>query len=107
MTALQRLLTEDAVLISDGGGNVAAVLNPIHSAERVARFFADLVTKFGYKPLTAVDVVRINGLPGYVTVENGVLQTTTLEFDGDRISGIFVVRNPDKLTHIHPRQQAE
>ena len=29
-----------------------------------------------------------------------VLQTTALEIQGDRIAGIYIVRNPDKLAHI-------
>jgi RNA polymerase sigma-70 factor (ECF subfamily) len=38
MQTLAGLLATDAVLISDGGGKVAAALNPIHGFERIARF---------------------------------------------------------------------
>jgi RNA polymerase sigma-70 factor (ECF subfamily) len=43
----------------------------------------------------------VNGLPGFVTIEEGdVLQTTALEIAGDRVVGVYVVRNPDKLRHV-------
>ena len=44
----------------------------------------------------------INGLPGFVTLEDdGELQTTTLDIEDGRITAIYVVRNPDKLRHLH------
>jgi len=44
----------------------------------------------------------INGLPGFITLEaDGELQTTALEIEDDKIAAIYVVRNPDKLKHLH------
>ena len=44
----------------------------------------------------------INGLPGFVTQEaDGELQTTALEIEDGKIVAIYVVRNPDKLKHLH------
>ena len=43
----------------------------------------------------------INGLPGFVTREfDGVLQTTALLIEDDRVKAIYVMRNPDKLRHL-------
>jgi RNA polymerase sigma-70 factor, ECF subfamily len=43
----------------------------------------------------------INGLPGFVTIEeDATLQTTALQIEDDKIIGIYVVRNPDKLRHL-------
>jgi len=43
----------------------------------------------------------INGLPGFITREaDGLLQTTALQIEGGRITGIYVVRNPDKLARL-------
>ena len=45
---------------------------------------------------------RVNGLPGFVTLEaDGELQTTALEIEDGKITAIYVVRNPDKLRHLH------
>jgi RNA polymerase sigma-70 factor, ECF subfamily len=101
VAALQHLLTNDVVLMTDGGGKRTAAINPIQGSDKVARFFAGLVHKFGYGRIESLQIVRINGLPGFITIEkDGVLQTTTLEIQGDQIAGIYIVRNPDKLAHI-------
>lgn len=43
----------------------------------------------------------VNGLPGFVTREaDGVLQTTALDIEDGRVTGVYVVRNPDKLQHL-------
>ena len=39
----------------------------------------------------------INGLPGFVTIEQDGAHTTALEIEDDKIVAIYVVRNPDKL----------
>ena len=55
--------------------------------------------------LHATKLVRagfINGLPGFVTLEaDGELQTTALDIEDGKIAAIYVVRNPDKLKHLH------
>ena len=44
----------------------------------------------------------INGLPGFVTREaDGELQTTALEIEDGMVAAIYVMRNPDKLRHLH------
>ncbi|MNW11650.1 RNA polymerase sigma factor SigJ [compost metagenome] len=51
------------------------------------------------------DLVRagfINGLPGFVTREaDGELQSTALEIEDGKVVAIYIVRNPDKLGHLH------
>jgi hypothetical protein len=43
-----------------------------------------------------------NGLPGFITLEaDGVFQTTALEIEGGKVAAIYVMRNPDKLRHLH------
>lgn len=44
----------------------------------------------------------INGMPGLITREaDAELQATALEIEGGRIVAIYIVRNPDKLRHLH------
>jgi len=41
-------------------------------------------------------------LPGFVTREaDGELQTTALDIENGKIAAIYVMRNPDKLRHLH------
>jgi RNA polymerase sigma-70 factor (ECF subfamily) len=100
--ALGRLLAADASLHSDGGGKKRAALNVIQGRDKIAAFFAGLARK---QAATAAAIrvrpVRINDLPGFVTVEpDGTVQTIALEIAGTEIAAIYVVRNPDKLRHV-------
>jgi RNA polymerase sigma-70 factor (ECF subfamily) len=99
---LGRLLAADATLHSDGGGKKRAALNVIQGRDKIAGFFAGLARK---QAATAAAIrvrpARINGLPGFVTVEpDGTVQTIALEIAGAEIAAIYVVRNPDKLRHV-------
>ena len=43
----------------------------------------------------------VNGLPGFITREaDGILQTTALLIENDRVKAIYVMRNPDKLRYV-------
>lgn len=95
---LMTLLREDVVLRSDGGGKTAAALNPIYGADRVARFFAGIVKK-GAAEGVSVKFALVNGEPGALLYRQKQLANViTLQLgDDDRIVGIFLVANPDKL----------
>jgi RNA polymerase sigma-70 factor (ECF subfamily) len=100
LAALTRLLASDARLVTDGGGKVAAALNVIEGADRVAAFLTGAVRK-GWRSDFRVELGTINGLPGViVSGPEGVIQTTACEFEGDAVKAIYVVRNPDKLRHL-------
>jgi RNA polymerase sigma-70 factor, ECF subfamily len=100
VATLTRLLASDARLVSDGGGKVAAALNVIEGAERVAAFLAGVARK-GLSNDTTVRFDTINGLPGLiVSGPNGLVQTNAFEIEGDVVKAIYVVRNPDKLRHL-------
>ena len=103
VAALARLLAEDAVLYTDGGGRKRAALNPIRGRERIARFYAGLARKGATARVTAVRPARINGLPGYLALEaDGSLQTVAIEAGEGGITAIYIVGNPDKLGHLMP-----
>jgi RNA polymerase sigma-70 factor (ECF subfamily) len=54
-----------------------------------------------------LDYAEINGLPGFVLRDSRqhALQTMALETDGQQVTAIYVVRNPDKLAHVAPPGQ--
>lgn len=103
-TALRDLLVADATFHSDGGGVRSAALRVITGVDKLCRLFAALARKAeGSGPLWARPMV-INGLPGFLTVEqDGQLQTTALDIVDGRIANIYIVRNPHKLTHLAER----
>jgi RNA polymerase sigma-70 factor (ECF subfamily) len=99
---LTSLLRADAIMLSDGGGRKAAALNPIHGADKIARFFIGIMRKRGNRNLDIrIEPAMINGSFGALLYLDGELdQTISLAIDGDRIAAIYLVRNPDKLHHV-------
>ncbi|HEX7877592.1 MAG TPA: RNA polymerase sigma factor SigJ [Sphingobium sp.] len=100
--ALSHLLHEDAVLISDGGGQVMTARNPIRGADRIARFFAGVARKFSSRiPGLRGELAPINGTPSVVTwYAEQVVQVLALDSDGEKITAVYVVSNPEKLRSI-------
>jgi RNA polymerase sigma-70 factor (ECF subfamily) len=99
MSGLLSLLADDITLWSDGGGKVRAARRPVCGATNVARFLLGVISKF--PPDVEVRPATVNGQPGWLTLSGGqVTSVTALEVSGDRITGIYVVLNPDKLQRI-------
>lgn len=95
------LLADDVVAYSDGGGKVPASPYPLRGIEEVMDRHAQLARDFRTSPSLLVRYALIDGLPGFVTVEDGgVVQTTALQIERERIVAIYVTRNPDKLRHL-------
>ncbi|MFD1560913.1 sigma-70 family RNA polymerase sigma factor [Paraburkholderia silviterrae] len=102
MSALGAMLAADVSLHADGGGKRAAVGKPLFGFETVMKVHAYLAELFRKNGSTLVRAGYINGLPGFVTLEaDGELQTTALDIENGKIAAIYVVRNPDKLRHLH------
>jgi RNA polymerase sigma-70 factor (ECF subfamily) len=101
VAALTKLLAEDAVLYSDGGGKRAAAFNPINGADKIVRFLAGITRKNPALSSMQVRPATVNGLAGFVLREDdGAIDTLAFEHDGSRIVAIYVVRNPEKLRHV-------
>jgi RNA polymerase sigma-70 factor (ECF subfamily) len=102
---LRTLLADDVTVYADGGGKVAAPRLPIAGLVPVLGLHAALARIFARQMSQLVRHGEINGLPGFVTIErHGELQTTALAIDGDRITAIYVHRNPEKLRHLAQSQ---
>lgn len=102
MVALGAMLASDVAMHSDGGGKRPAVVRPIFGSRLVLQLHKALAVLFRKQGSQLVGTQLINGLPGFVTREaDGELQTTALEIEGERIVAIYVMRNPDKLKHLH------
>lgn len=102
MAALGSLLAADVGMWADGGGKRPAAMEPVLGYDIVLKLHRSLAVLFGKYGSTLVHTGTINGLPGFVTREaDGEFQTTALEIEDGKIVGIYVMRNPDKLKHIH------
>jgi RNA polymerase sigma-70 factor, ECF subfamily len=99
LDGLVKLLAEDAVLCSDGGGKAKAALIPIRGADRVARFFLGVMKKV--PPGLELRRVLVNGQPGLMAIIPGqVLNVLTLDVVDGRIAACFLIANPDKLPQV-------
>jgi RNA polymerase sigma-70 factor (ECF subfamily) len=98
MKALGAMLAADVSLHADGGGKRPAAMEPVLGFDAVMK----LHDRFHKNVSQLVRVGFVNGLPGFITLEaDGELQTTALEIEDGKVAAIYVVRNPDKLKHLH------
>jgi len=102
MKALAAMLAADVSVHADGGGKRSAALEPVIGFDAVMRAQERLAVYFRHNASTFVRAGLVNGLPGFVTLEaDGELQTTALDIEDGKVTAIYVVRNPDKLRHLH------
>ncbi|WP_413751954.1 RNA polymerase sigma-70 factor [Streptomyces sp. R-74717] len=97
---LQELLdvmAPDVVVIADGGGVVAAALAPIHGVEPVAKLLARAKRVVAGFDATAV---WLNGAPAGRIEFDGEPAAVSLVVENGRVTRIYVVRNPRKLTRL-------
>lgn len=95
------LLKKDMVIYSDGGGKVAAAINPIYGLENCMKFLSGMNSKRGHE--LAFNTRSINGHPGIVFYqkETGVTDSVViLAVEDDAVSAMYIIRNPDKFAHV-------
>jgi RNA polymerase sigma-70 factor (ECF subfamily) len=101
VAALRNLLAADVEIHADGGGKRPAAFAPIIGIENALKLYVRFGQLQAQRPSQVVAYRMINGLPGIVTRDaDGLLQTTALQIEDGRITGVYVMRNPDKLRHI-------
>jgi RNA polymerase sigma-70 factor (ECF subfamily) len=105
--AVLALLTDDAVLVADGGGRMPAIGEVQQGSERIAQLLVgfermgrvQLERRGG--PATAYEFAWLNGEPAVLTlVADRLLFATVLHLDGERVAGLYRVMNPAKLAAI-------
>jgi hypothetical protein len=104
--ALMQILAPDVTLWTDGGGKVrASLLRPVHGRDKVARLINGIAAR---RPVQELEVRyrTVNGDPSALLfADNAPFAVMVLDLnpDGDQVSGIYAVTNPDKLTHVQHR----
>jgi RNA polymerase sigma-70 factor (ECF subfamily) len=102
---MERLLTEEVVDLSDGGGQVAAAMQPIRGRDKVMRLIFGLASKF--KTLPRFTFRLLNGKPALL-IEGDynhprIASRFTLHVEVDpagRIKQLSFVLAPDKLSAL-------
>ncbi len=104
---LMSLLTEDVIIVSDGGGKVNAFKHPVRTRGHVARILVEgLLGKISdNQEKLHIEVAPMNGETGIVVRSGGEpLVAMLLQLRHGKLAEMYAVGNPDKLVRVvHPR----
>jgi len=107
LAPLMELLAPDVTVWSDGGGKVTAARRPVIGADNVGRWLLGVVGKLDARSVS-IDIVTVNGEPALLASVGGqVAGSVQFDIEGDRITGIRFVLNPDKLNGLRARQAGD
>ncbi|MBB4910748.1 RNA polymerase sigma-70 factor [Actinophytocola algeriensis] len=99
LQGLVDILAPDVVILSDGGGVKQAVPRPVAGADKVARLLGA-----GLGALRArgsLEPVQVNGFPALLVRMDGEVDgVMSLRVENGLISGLFYMRNPEKLSRV-------
>ncbi|MFF7884694.1 RNA polymerase sigma-70 factor [Streptomyces sp. NPDC020794] len=99
LQGLLDVLAPEVVLVSDGGGVKQAALRPISGAEKVVRFIVGGTGKT--EGTLTIDPTVVNGNPALVLRLDGEVDgIMAIRVEDARITGLYYVRNPEKLTRV-------
>ncbi|MFI7407128.1 RNA polymerase sigma factor SigJ [Streptomyces sp. NPDC049627] len=104
IAALMEILAPDVTVWTDAGGKRkrAGGLRPVHGRDKVVRLLGSYANR-GRGGHLDLRYRRVNGDDAAVLFEGEepfAVMVLDLTPDGDRVSGVYVVTNPDKLTHV-------
>jgi RNA polymerase sigma-70 factor (TIGR02957 family) len=99
---LQRLLdmlAPDVVFLGDGGGVKEAVRAPVVGANKVGRLLAIGLGRIAAEG--SLQSAQVNGYPALIIRINGEVDTVVaVRIDDGLVTGLYAVRNPEKLSHM-------
>ncbi|MFC9270755.1 RNA polymerase sigma-70 factor [Streptomyces zhihengii] len=99
LQGLLDVLAPDVVYMGDGGGVKHAALRPVVGADKVARLLTGGLGR-NTVPLALVPTM-VNGGPALAIHLDGVLDgILAAHVEASRITGLYAVRNPEKLSRI-------
>ncbi|GIG43933.1 RNA polymerase sigma-70 factor [Dactylosporangium siamense] len=95
LQSLLDLLAPDVVFLGDGGGIKQAALTPVVGAGSVAHVLGRIAAT------ASLQQAQVNGYPALMLRLDGEIDTVmAVRIDNGHITGLYVVRNPEKLSHM-------
>ena len=99
LQSLLDILAPDVVFLGDGGGVVQAVLAPVVGADKVARLLAIGLDRIA--DAASLQPAHVNGFPALIIRFDDEIDTViAVRIDDGLITGLYAVRNPEKLSHM-------
>ncbi|HEX5946017.1 MAG TPA: RNA polymerase sigma-70 factor [Acidimicrobiales bacterium] len=99
LQGLLDVLAPDVVVVGDGGGLKQAVPKPIVGADKVARVLTAGLGRV--RARMTVQRANVNGGPALIVRLDGEIDgVLALRVEERRVSGIYYVRNPEKLSWL-------
>jgi RNA polymerase sigma-70 factor (TIGR02957 family) len=96
---LLAILAPDVVFLGDGGGIVQAIPVPVVGFDKVSRLIEVGLSRIA--SLGTLEPVQVNGYPALVLrLDREVNTVIALRLDDGLITGLYAVRNPQKLSHM-------
>jgi RNA polymerase sigma-70 factor (ECF subfamily) len=108
LDGLMQVVADDVLLWADGGGKArGAALHPLHGREAVGRFVLGSTQRAGLT-LTP-EFAEVNGEPSVIIrVDDGsVLLVLSISVEGEQVSEIRVIGNPDKLKWVSGHERRD
>jgi RNA polymerase sigma-70 factor (TIGR02957 family) len=101
LQGLLDILAPDVVFLGDGGGVVQALRTPAVGAAKVARLLAIGLGRIAAETAMRLEPAQVNGYPALILRLDGEVDTVVaLRIDDGLITGLYSVRNPEKLSHM-------
>jgi RNA polymerase sigma-70 factor (TIGR02957 family) len=100
---LKHMLAADVGLWTDGGGKVLAARRPLLGRDEVLKFLVGLYrTAFSrVGPEGSLELAEVNDEPAFLMRLGKQLDSVyVISIEDDLISGVRIIRNPDKLAYI-------
>lgn len=99
LQSLVDVLAPDVAVVADGGGVRQAVLRPVVGADKVARVLTSGLGRV--RARMSVERAYVNAGPALIVRLDGEIDgVLALRVEDGRVSGIYYVRNPEKLSWL-------
>jgi RNA polymerase sigma-70 factor (TIGR02957 family) len=103
-TQLAQLLAADVTFVADGGGKAAAARRPLEGRDAVLKLLVGIQRSgvaTGVASQAELTIMDVNSEPALVLRIGGKLDGVfVLAIEADKVAGIRVIRNPDKLAYL-------
>ncbi|WP_199041542.1 RNA polymerase sigma-70 factor [Glycomyces salinus] len=99
LQGLMDVLAPEVVVVGDGGGLKHAALRPVVGVDKVVRLATGGLRKV--EETVTAELTVVNGGPALAVHLDGELDgVMALRIEGERVTGVYYVRNPEKLTRV-------